>query len=85
MSRGPRSLCALADGTHTREQVMAQISGAVYDPPRKGLPALTVVFGADGDVILARCLPTRLEAEALLAQIQESVQAKINQELGGKP
>ena len=58
------------------------ISGAVYDPPREGLPWLTIVFGADGDVILARPMDSRDEAEALLAQIHSKIQGAIDQETG---
>ena len=56
---------------------MAGISGAVYDPPRQGLPILAVVFGADGDVLIARCMDSREEAETLLAQVQAKIQAQI--------
>ena len=62
---------------------MASISGAVYDPPRQGLPLLAVVFGADGDVLIARCMDSREEAETLLAQIQTKIQAQIDQAGGG--
>ena len=62
---------------------MASISGAVYDPPRQGLPLLAVVFGADGDVLIARRMDTREEAETLLAQIQTKIQAQIDQAGGG--
>ena len=58
---------------------MASFSGAVYDPPRQGLPLLTVVFGADGEVLLARRMESREEAETLLAQIQAKIQAQIDQ------
>lgn len=58
---------------------MASISGAVYDPPREGLPILAVVFGADGDVLIARCMDSREEAETLLAQVRSSIQAQIDQ------
>lgn len=62
---------------------MASISGAVYDPPRQGLPILAVVFGADGDVLIARGMDSREEAETLLAQIQTNIQAQIDQAGGG--
>jgi hypothetical protein len=62
---------------------MASISGAVYDPPRQGLPILAVVFGADGDVLIARCMDSREEAETLLAQIQTKIQAQIEEAGGG--
>ena len=58
---------------------MASISGAVYDPPREGLPILAVVFGADGEVLIARCMDSRAEAETLLAQVQSKIQAQIDQ------
>jgi len=62
---------------------MATISGAVYDPPSEGMPTLTVVFGADGNVIIARPMPGRQEAEALLAQIRQSIQNTIDEQTGG--
>ena len=62
---------------------MASISGAVYDPPRQGLPILAVVFGADGDVLIARCMDSREEAETLLAQIQTKIRAQIEEAGGG--
>ena len=62
---------------------MTSISGAVYDPPREGLPTLAVVFGADGDVLMARCMDSREEAETLLTQVQSKIQAQIDQAGGG--
>ena len=62
---------------------MSSISGAVYDPPREGLPILAVVFGVDGDVLIARCMDSREEAETLLAQVQSKIQAQIDQAGGG--
>ena len=62
---------------------MTSISGAIYDPPREGLPILAVVFGADGDVLIARCMESREEAETLLAQVQSKIQAQIDQAGGG--
>jgi hypothetical protein len=62
---------------------MATFSGAVYDPPREGLPTLTVVFGVDGNVLIARCMANRQEAEALLAQIKNRMQEVIDKETGG--
>ena len=61
---------------------MPEISSAVYDPPREGLPTLTVVLGADGNVRLARCATSRQEAQMLLGEIQKSVHATISKELG---
>jgi len=61
---------------------MARISGAVYDPPREGLPTLAVVFGVDGHVLVARCTDSRQEAEAILAQIQKTIQDTIDKEAG---
>ena len=65
-------------------RIMTSISGAVYDPPRQGLPILAVVFGADGDVLIARSMASRNEAETLLAQVQSKVQAQIDQAQGGE-
>ena len=58
---------------------MSSISGAVYDPPREGLPTLAVVFGADGDVLIARAMASRKEAEILLAQVHSKIQEQIDQ------
>ena len=62
---------------------MTSISAAVYDPPREGLPILAVVFGADGEVLIARRMDSRDEAETLLAQVQSKIQAQIDQAAGG--
>jgi len=62
---------------------MAAFRGAVYDPPSEGFPALAVAFGADGNVLIARPMQTRAEAEALLAQIRDKIQATIDRETGG--
>ena len=59
---------------------MTTFSGAVYDPPSEGMPTLTVVFGADGNVLIARRMENRQQAEALLAQIRNRMQEVIDQE-----
>ena len=61
---------------------MASFRGAVYDPPSEGFPTLTVVFAANGDVLLARCMENRQQAEALLAQIKSKIESTIEQETG---
>jgi hypothetical protein len=63
---------------------MASFRGAVYDPPSAGFPTLTVVFAANGDVLLARCMENRPQAEALLAQIRNRMEAMIEQETAGR-
>jgi len=62
---------------------MAAFRGAVYDPPSEGFPALAVAFGADGNVLIARPMQSRQEAEALLAQIRDKIQGAIDRETGG--
>jgi hypothetical protein len=61
---------------------MNAISGAVYDPPSDGLPWLTIVFGGNGEPIVARRMNSRQEAETLLAEIKATIEAAIGQELG---
>jgi hypothetical protein len=62
---------------------MASFRGAVYDPPSEGFPTLTVVFGANGDVLIARCMENRQQAEALLAQIGNRMQEMVDQVTDG--
>jgi hypothetical protein len=62
---------------------MAAFRGAVYDPPSEGFPTLTVVFAADGNVLLARCMENRQQAETLLAEIRNRMQEMIDKEKGG--
>ena len=61
---------------------MASFRGAVYDPPSDGFPTLAVAFAANGDVLLARCMENRQQAEALLAQIKAKIESAIAQETG---
>lgn len=62
---------------------MTSFKGAVYDPPSDGFPTLAVAFGVDGNVLIARPMASRQEAEALLAQIRQSIQDAIDRETGG--
>lgn len=48
---------------------MAGIIGAVYDPPRSGLPYLAVALASDGEVLASRAAPNGEAAEAFLAMI----------------
>jgi hypothetical protein len=48
---------------------MAGIIGAVYDPPRSGLPYLAVALAPDGEVLAARAAPSGEAAEAFLETI----------------
>jgi hypothetical protein len=63
---------------------MTSFRGAVYDPPGEGFPTLAVAFAANGDVLLARCMENRQQAEALLAQIKAKIEATIAQETAGR-
>lgn len=60
---------------------MAELSGAVYAPPSEDLPWLTIVFGADGEPIVARRMNSYEEAGALLAEIKATIEAALEQEL----
>lgn len=48
------------------------MNGVVYDPPRSGLPYLAVVLHNNGEVIVARSVPT---AEAGEKMIEETFEA----------
>ena len=61
---------------------MASFRGAVYDPPSEGFPTLAVAFAANGDVLIARCMENRQQAEALLAQIKNKIESTIEQQTG---
>ena len=51
--------------------------GVVYDPPRAGLPYLAVVFGNDGEVVVARSVRSVADGESLIAQVfQDFANAK---------
>ena len=61
---------------------MEKMTGIVYDPPKEGMPTLAVVFGFDGDVLIARAVNDRAEGEAMLAHVMEMVQAHVDAEFG---
>ena len=63
---------------------MDKMTGIVYDAPREGLPPLAVVFGFDGEVLIAHAVSDRAEGEALLANIMDRVQARVDAEFGGE-
>lgn len=48
---------------------MSGITGAVYDPPRDGLPHIAVVIKPDGEVLVARAVPSVEVGEALIAKV----------------
>ncbi|MFZ5757934.1 MAG: hypothetical protein ACOY3X_13590 [Pseudomonadota bacterium] len=50
---------------------MSGITGAVYDPPRADLPCIAVIFKPDGEVLVARRVPTAEAGEALIAKVFE--------------
>jgi hypothetical protein len=56
------------------------ITAAVYDPPRRGLPSLAVIFGPDGEVLAARSMPSSDHAEAFCAEMMAQFAAST-----GKP
>jgi len=50
----------------------ADITTAVYDPPRAGFPYLAVLFGYDGEVLASRSAPSA-EAAASFAILLKRV------------
>ncbi len=61
---------------------MPHVKGAVYDPPRDNLPTIAVVFGVDGEVLIARAVPDVATGEALLQSVMAKIQERIDEELG---
>ena len=51
-----------------RERSMAQIRGAVYPPPIKGMPSVAVILH-DNEVVGARAVRSDQNAEAVLAKM----------------
>lgn len=47
---------------------MSGITGAVYDPPRAGLPYIAVVFDPKGDVLISRAVPSAEAGHNLIAK-----------------
>jgi hypothetical protein len=47
------------------------ITGAVYDPPRPGLPHIAVTFKPDGEVLVARVVPSVAAGEALIQSVMQ--------------
>jgi len=48
---------------------MSGITGAVYDPPRAGLPIVAIVFKPDGEVLIARTVPSVAAGDALIRSV----------------
>ena len=48
---------------------MQGVVGAVYDPPRDELPHVAVIFKPDGEVLVARTVPSAAAGEALIAKV----------------
>lgn len=48
---------------------MAYISSVVYDPPKQGFPFLAVVFDTEGEVLVARAVPSQESGETLIASV----------------
>lgn len=48
---------------------MKGVVGAVYDPPREELPHVAVIFKPDGEVLVARTVPSAAAGEALIGKV----------------
>ena len=47
---------------------MANITGAVYEPPSPNLPLVAVIIGPDGEVLTARVVPSHQAGEKIIAE-----------------
>lgn len=52
---------------------MAKIASIVYDPPAQGFPYLAVLFDVDGEVLVARAVPSREAGEALIISVMNEM------------
>lgn len=59
---------------------MAYLSGVVYDPPSAAFPYLAVIFRPEGEVLVARAVPSRESGETLIADVMAEFQATIERE-----
>jgi hypothetical protein len=57
------------------------MNGAVYDPPRSGLPHVAVIFDDDGTVVTAQECFSVQDGESLIEHLKEMV-AKDKPKLG---
>lgn len=53
--------------------VMARIASVVYDPPGHGFPFLAVLLDEDGEVLVARAVPSREAGEALILSVMNDM------------
>jgi hypothetical protein len=51
-----------------KRHTMSGIAGAVYLPPRLGLPPIAVVFGPTGEILVARKVSSIEAGDALLEE-----------------
>lgn len=61
---------------------MAYVKGLVYDSPKAGFPHVVVVFDDDGEVLVARSVPSVAAGDALLEEVLGDLQSKIDRERG---
>jgi hypothetical protein len=53
------------------------IKGAVYTPTAAGMPPVAVILGTDGEVLVARVVPSVSAGNELLRQITEQFAAAV--------
>lgn len=52
---------------------MANITGAVYDPPSQNLPLVVVIIGPDGEVLTSRVVPSHQAGEKLIEETLKNI------------
>jgi hypothetical protein len=59
---------------------MAKLTAIVYDPPATGFPFLAVMFDHNGEVLVARAVPSQEAGEQLLANVASDIAAQRGKE-----
>ena len=54
------------------------MNAIVYDPPAPGFPYLAVVFKSDGEVLVARSVPSREAGEDMIEEVFEEFSKRNN-------
>jgi hypothetical protein len=66
-------------GKHGAESMDENYGGAVYDPPNSSFPLIAVIFDPDGEVVIARNVPSFEVGEEFIRQTLEAFLPRNNE------
>jgi hypothetical protein len=52
---------------------MAELAGAVYQPPKEGLPLIAVLLDGESRVVLAHAVDSVAEGDSMIGQIIQAL------------